>query len=764
MAETSPRGYGVVNGMTLLEAALFYLNLGLPVIPLHTADVTARCSCGRTGCDRVAKHTRLTSWKRFQDEPPTREQVIKWWSKWPDANIAILTEGRIIVDVDGEEGYVALDEAGFELPPTVTVNTGRGKHHHYAAPEGVAVRSSVGIVNKVDIRAGGGLAVVPPSVHATGARYTWEHDDDGFELAEAPNWACAKTAKATRNEPSVGPADPTFDGVVKTAASMKFLDEQCASVRWAREGTRQVELNLAAFRCGEHVGRGLTFETAYERLLEAGVAAGLPTYSCAATIRSALVSGSDKAHSGFKCDEQGLAFRFEQVFSHMARYSENEERWRIFDGRRWAEDTSQRHRVAMMMEAVVDLYVEDAKRIEDGKIASAVLKFAKSYRTHAKVISAVRTVERRLLIDTESFDNAPGLLNVANGTLDLAAGELRPASADDLITRLADVVFDPEATAPRFEAFLERVLPDAAVREWTSRYCGYVLAGSPVEQCFCTFLGDGSNGKSTLLSLLSSVLGDYSMTTPADTFIASSRSNTQFQEMARLGRGTRLLIGSEPPDAAKLDESFVKQLTGGDLVAGRAIYSATRTFVPQAVLIMAANAPLELSSSNVALTRRIKVVPFDVTISDDERDKELPAVLRAEAPGVLNWLVAGYRAYLEEGLSGEPSAVAEAGAEYMRASDTFADFMEAMCSVADGAVISRSALYESYSKWCRGKGLEPRSTKAVASTLRGIPGIAQKKVRGKWYWTGLSTSVSPWDPVVAGVEEDPMERVPRLSA
>jgi len=376
----------------------------------------------------------------------------------------------------------------------------------------------------------------------------------------------------------------------------------------------------------------------------------------------------------------------------------------------------------------------------------------------------VKTVERRLLFDTDSFDNAPGLLNVANGTLELVSGELRPASADDYITRLAGVTFDPDATAPRFEAFLERVLPDPAVREWTARYCGYVLAGQPDEQCFCTFLGDGSNGKSTLLSLLSHVLGDYSMTTPAETFIASSRSNTQFQEMARLGRGTRLLIGSEPPDSAKLDESFIKQFTGSDLVAGKAMYSTTRTFVPQAVLIMASNAPLELSSSNVALTRRIKVVPFDVTIRDDERDKRLPAALRAEASGVLNWLVAGYRAYLEKGLTDAPEAVAEAGAEYVRASDTFADFAEARCNFYGGGVTSRKSMYEEYTKWCRARDIVPRSNKAVASSLRHMPGVGEKKVRGYDHWTGVSLALGYADPLIAGVPFDEDEPRTMLSA
>lgn len=758
------RGYSIVNDMSPLDAALFYFDQGLVPIPANTSDAEGHCSCGRESCDNVGKHPRLPKWKQYQTEKPTREQVVKWWTRWPDANIALSTEGRVIVDVDDEIGYTALEAAGHELPSTATVKTGRGHHRYYAAPEGVEVRSKVGVVEKVDIRAGGGLIVVPPSLHASGVRYQWEKDNDGFDLAEAPEWACSKQAKDKAKGLPATVSDPTFAGVSETPAAMRFLDERCASVRWAGEGTRQVALNVAAFRCGEHVGRGLSSDVAHERLLEAGIAAGLPAYSCSATVRSALAAGADKAHSGFKCDEQGLASRFEQVFSHMARYSEDEERWRIFDGRRWAADTRQRHRVASMMEAVIDLYVEDAKRIEDAKVAQAIIKFAKSYRTHTKVISAVKTVERRLLIDSESFDNAPGLLNVTNGTLDLASGTLRPASADDLITRLADVTFDSNATAPRFQAFLERVLPNESVREWLARYCGYVLAGQPNEQCFCTFLGDGSNGKSTLLSLLSQLLGDYSMTTPAETFIASSRSNTQFQEMARLGRGTRLLIGSEPPESAKLDESFIKQFTGSDLVAGCAKYSSTRTFVPQAVLIMASNAPLELSSSNVALTRRIKVVPFDVTISDEERDKELPSVLRAEASGVLNWLVAGYRAYVEKGLADAPEAVAEAGAEYVRASDTFADFAEARCNFYGGGVTSRKSMYEEYTRWCRARDIVPRSNKAVASSLRGTDGVGEKKVKGSWYWTGVSLAVTHWDPALAGVPLEDNEPMTMLSA
>lgn len=743
-------GYSIVNAMNPLEAALFYFDQDLVPIPAHTPKADGGCSCGREGCDNVGKHPR-PEWRQYQTERPTREQVVEWWTKWPDANVALSTEDRVVVDVDDEIGYTALEEAGYELPATAVVRTGRGFHHHFKPLEGTKARSGTKIVEKVDVRAGGGLIIMPPSLHASGVRYQWDEASDGFDLAEAPEWACVKKAAPKTGGEIANVSDPTFDGVAETAAAMKYLDEQCAAVRWASEGTRQVTLNLAAFRCGEHLGRGLSFDVAFESLLAAGTDAGLPAYSCAATIRSALTAGGDKAHSGFKCDEQGLAFRFEQVFSHMARYSEDEARWRIFDGRRWAVDTKERHRVASMMEAVVDLYVDDAKRTEDAKVAQAITKFAKSYRPHTKVISAVKTVERRLLIDTDSFDDAPGLLNVANGTLDLATGELRPASADDFITRLADVTFDPEAGAPRFQAFLERVLPDASVREWTARYCGYVLAGQPNEQCFCTFLGDGSNGKSTLLSLLSHILGDYSMTTPAETFIASSRSSTQFQEMARLGRGTRLLIGSEPPESAKLDESFIKQFTGNDLIAGCAKYSSTRTFVPQAVLIMAANAPLELSSSNVALARRIKVVPFDVTISDEERDKELASALHAEASGVLNWLVAGYLAYLEKGLSGEPMAVAEAAAEYMRASDTFADFAEAKCNFYAGGVTSRKSMYEEYTRWCRARDIVPRSNKAVASSLRGTDGVGEKKINGTWYWTGVSLAVTHWDPALAGV-------------
>jgi putative DNA primase/helicase len=457
-------------------------------------------------------------------------------------------------------------------------------------------------------------------------------------------------------------------------------------------------------------------------------------------VERALTDGAASAHDHYKCDEQGLAARFVAVFGGMARFSGDEGRWRGFDGIRWAEDTPSHHRSAKMMEAIVDLYVEDAAAAQDESVARAIRNFAKTYRTHGKVASALKTAERHLLVSSDEFDHAPTRLNVANGTLDLRTGALRPPSAADLITRLASVAYDPDATAPRFQAFLTQVLPDAGVREWLQRFIGYAVAGDPKEQCFCTLLGDGSNGKSTLIAALSHALGDYAMATQANTFTSSSRTTLPAQELARMGHATRLVFTSEPAPGAHLDESFIKQFTGGDTIVAKGIYAPPRSFRPQAVLVMAVNEPLELSTSNVAMSRRIKVVPFDVIIGDRQRERDLGERLRAEASGILNWVVAGYQAYLARGLAGEPVGMREAAEAYMRSSDTFADFFDECCELRPDARIQRTEMYTTYVRWCRARDVIPRSNTAVISSLRQ-GGLEERKSRGVWCWLGVRTTI-----------------------
>lgn len=116
-----------------------------------------------------------------------------------------------------------------------------------------------------------------------------------------------------------------------------------------------------------------------------------------------------------------------------------------------------------------------------------------------------------VLTEASTFDADPDLLSVKNGVVDLRTGALRPASPADKMTRGVDVDYRPEATAPRWEAFLREVIVDRAgqteedVLAYLRAFIGYSLTGRTDEQAFAVFLGSGANGKSVLVNALTDI-------------------------------------------------------------------------------------------------------------------------------------------------------------------------------------------------------------------------------------------------------------------
>jgi|CZKF01.1.fsa_nt_gi hypothetical protein len=192
--------------MTTLKAALDYAACGWLVIPLNNPKQGV-CSCRKKGCSSPGKHPRTEHGLNDGSKDP--KQIARWWEKWPDANLGILTgqeSGLLVLDVDGVDGKAslqALTAAHGSLPPTLCSKTGRkgtdgkraGCHYYFRAPVGVAIRNSAGTLGKgLDIRADGGYVVAPPSLHPSGLLYEWLAPEP--PLADVPPWMLAKLTGA----------------------------------------------------------------------------------------------------------------------------------------------------------------------------------------------------------------------------------------------------------------------------------------------------------------------------------------------------------------------------------------------------------------------------------------------------------------------------------------------------------------------------------------------------------------------------------------
>lgn len=166
--------------VSLHEHALAYYDLGLSVVPLHAVK-DGKCSCGSPTCGKPGKHPRVR-WRTLQNNPLTRQQIDNYWQEHPDSNVGVITgvrSGIAVLDIDGPEGIASLESHGLpltDLPATPTVITGGGGLHlYFRMPENRAsVKTKAGVLPKVDIRADGGLTVLPPSMHASGRRYAWK--------------------------------------------------------------------------------------------------------------------------------------------------------------------------------------------------------------------------------------------------------------------------------------------------------------------------------------------------------------------------------------------------------------------------------------------------------------------------------------------------------------------------------------------------------------------------------------------------------------
>jgi len=154
-----------VTATPLLTAALTHAERGWRVLPLHTPNGAA-CSCARPDCSSIGNHPRIV--EGLHGASCDGEIITAWWQRWPDANVGVATGGGlVVVDVDGELGRCSL--RGRELPPTLTVETGSGRHYVCRADD--PLPSRVALFPGVDVRGAGGYVVAPPSLHVTGRQY-----------------------------------------------------------------------------------------------------------------------------------------------------------------------------------------------------------------------------------------------------------------------------------------------------------------------------------------------------------------------------------------------------------------------------------------------------------------------------------------------------------------------------------------------------------------------------------------------------------------
>lgn len=680
-----------------------------------------------------------------------------------------------LIDVD-LDNPVAVELAPEYLPPTGRIfgRTSKPRSHWLyrvtapietkqfkAKPEGMLV----------ELRATGLQTVFPGSIHESGEVIAWDEEGEPDEvdpielldcvtaLAEAVRRRLGITEQPRHNLANVtSVALPQAENRVERCR--KYLEKMNPGI--AGQGGHDATF-AAACKCFEF---GLDDAQARELLQEFNTRCQPPwndrelahklddakmkvggNFGCKLTEDRYATTYA----AGEKCGDDSLLFdegrteaanarRLISLHGRDVRYIPAWDEWLAWDGSRWQQDATCCS-IQAKAKSVANQLWGDVKRLCQGmntdeadkkKIVASMRSFARSSNSAKSVAHTIELArsEPGIPLSHDALDKSPMLLNVANGTIDLTTGKIRPHDRADLITKQAPVVFDPNAECPLWRKFLrDAFLGDDELIRYVRRLVGYCLSGSTKDHVLPFLYGTGANGKSVFTSTILALLGgDYSMRSAPELLMAKGNV-THPTERADLFR-KRLVISNEIEAGSRLNEALVKDLTGGDAIRARHVFEDFWQFDPTHKVWMVGNHRPNIRGTDNGIWRRVKQIPFERIFAEHEQDKDLPAKLQRELSGILNWALLGCLEWQAEGL-GEPEAVRKATAEYRQEQDIVAAFLDERCQIQTDARVKAAALYSAYRAWSEASGEPPIGKKTFGAEI----GRRFKRItsNGTWY-------------------------------
>jgi putative DNA primase/helicase len=251
--------------------------------------------------------------------------------------------------------------------------------------------------------------------------------------------------------------------------------------------------------------------------------------------------------------------------------------------------------------------------------------------------------------------------------------------------------------------FLDTIFDhDKALINYIQRAVGYSLSGSTEEQLMFILYGNGRNGKSVFLDIITEIFGNYSTNIQPQTIMVKQQTGGANSDIARLN-GARFVTTTEPNEGVRLDEGLVKQLTGGDKVTARFLYGDEFDFNPEFKLWMATNHKPIIRGTDDGIWRRMAIIPFTVQIPLDKVDKRLTQKLKREMKAILNWMSEGYLLWRESGLQ-EPDCIKQQRTEYRTEMDSIETFIEECCTLNPASKMKSKTIYQAYREWAKDNG------------------------------------------------------------
>ena len=419
-------------------------------------------------------------------------------------------------------------------------------------------------------------------------------------------------------------------------------------------------------------------------------------------------------------DDITSASLFASVFKGYVKFNTTAKTWYVYDGIRWKPDEGNVivDKYGMLLARSLWVYSGSNQRQDFGE-------YVLDLQNHSTRKVMLEDAKSLLPVRMTDFDVDPYLFNCKNVVLNLKDHTYTDHDPDLLLSKVANVDFDPEADDKAFSDFMDAIMQgDQGKIGYLQKLFGYSLTGTNErEECYMLFGSTTRNGKSTLLNTIRFMMGDYGANIQPETLAMQKTRDGRSAsgDIARLN-GVRFLQMSEPPKRMKLDVALLKTLIGRDPITARHLYEREFEFIPCFKLFINTNFLPTVLDDTLFSSGRVKVVTFNKHFSEAEQDKGLKdrLLLPENLSALLNWCLAGLKQYHADGNTiFTPEAVESATADYREKSDKLKNFFnECMTENPFDAVKAKDA-YTSYSKWCQANGYCAESKGNFFDELRG---------------------------------------------
>jgi len=406
----------------------------------------------------------------------------------------------------------------------------------------------------------------------------------------------------------------------------------------------------------------------------------------------------------YELNDTGNAHRFVDRYGEQLRYNFDNKQFMTWSGNRWKHDTELSHK--KMSEIVIEEMKKEAMMEDDKELQKAKMKNVQhAYSSRGKEAMLKESIHLKSVPCTNTdFDKNKKFFNTNSGIVDLSSGRIIPHDKSHMMSKISDVeILDGEPTL--WLKFLDEIFnKDKELIKFVQKAIGYTMTGSIKEQCMFICFGEGANGKSVFLDIVSALLGDYAVNAQVDTLLNHRNSGGGgTSDLARL-KGARMVTTGEPNEGSKFNEGLVKQLTGGDKITARFLYGKEFEFRPEFKIWLATNYRPVIRGTDQGIWRRIRLIPFEMKLSKDKQDRDLTNKLLRELGKIMNWAINGCMLWLKDGLE-SPKIIEDATQEYRNDMDIINAFAEEMCQQVTGWETNATDVYVAYNEWAK-KGNE----------------------------------------------------------